>query len=138
MRLNTTGGGRAFQRKAHFRKSQFCVIHLIHFSFVYTRFLNFLECHRLLSQSMLCLRRGPCGCFRSKCCTGSMGVRRNFSRGSGKTTFRLSFSGCWRCKHKWTYTKKKMSNVTETVAYNVFLGRKHYSEQMLVLVSMDF
>jgi len=26
-----------------------------------------------------------------------MGVRRNFSRGGAKSTFWLSFSGCWRC-----------------------------------------
>jgi len=41
-------------------------------------------------------------------------------------------------QRKWTYTKKKMSNVTETVACNVFLARNLYREQMLVLVSMDF
>jgi len=31
-----------------------------------------------------------------------------------------------------------MSNVTATVAYSVFLVRKLYSEQMFVLLSMDF
>jgi len=30
-----------------------------------------------------------------------------------------------------------MSNVTTTVAYSVFLVRKLYTEQMLVLVSVD-
>jgi len=33
--------------------------------------------------------------------------------------------------------KKKMSNVTATVASNVFPVRKIYTEQMFVLVSMD-
>jgi len=31
-----------------------------------------------------------------------------------------------------------MSSLTATVAYSVFLVRKLYSEQMFVLVSMDF
>ena len=33
--------------------------------------------------------------------------------------------------------KKKMFNVTETVAYSVFPVRKLYTEKMFVLVSMD-
>ena len=33
--------------------------------------------------------------------------------------------------------KKKMSNVTATVANSVFLVRKRYTEQTFVLVSMD-
>jgi len=41
-------------------------------------------------------------------------------------------------QRRWTYTKKKMSNVSATVACSVFLVRKLYSEQMLVLVSMAF
>jgi len=41
-------------------------------------------------------------------------------------------------QRKWTYTKKKMPNVTAAVACSVFLVRKLYSEQMFVLVSMDF
>jgi len=41
-------------------------------------------------------------------------------------------------QRKWMYTKKKMFSVTATVAYNVFLVRKLYTEQMFVLVSMDF
>jgi len=43
-------------------------------------------------------------------------------------------------QRKLTYTKKKMShmsNVTATVAYSAFLVRKLYTEQMFVLVSMD-
>jgi len=40
-------------------------------------------------------------------------------------------------QRKWTYTKKKMSNVTAKVAYSAFLVRKLYTEQMFVLVSMD-
>jgi len=40
-------------------------------------------------------------------------------------------------KRRWTYTKKKMSNATETVACRVFLVRKRYTEQMFVLVSLD-
>jgi len=39
---------------------------------------------------------------------------------------------------KWTYTKKRMFNVTVTVAYSVFLVRKLYCEQVFFLVSMDF
>jgi len=39
-------------------------------------------------------------------------------------------------QRKLTYTKKKMSNVTATVAYSVFLVRKLYTEQMFVLMSM--
>jgi len=37
---------------------------------------------------------------------------------------------------KPTPTKKKMSSVTATVAYSVFLVRKLDTEQMFVLVSM--
>jgi len=40
-------------------------------------------------------------------------------------------------QRKLTYTKKKMSNVTATVAYNAFLVRKLYTEQMFVIVSTD-
>jgi len=39
-------------------------------------------------------------------------------------------------QRKLTYTKKKMSKVTATVAYSAFLVRKLYTEQMFVLVSM--
>jgi len=66
-----------------------------------------------------------------------MGVRRNFSRGS-KVDILLIFFRLLAMQRKWTYTKKKMSNVTATVAYSVFLVRKLYTEQMFVLVSMDF
>jgi len=41
-------------------------------------------------------------------------------------------------QRKWAYTRKKMFNVTATVTCSVFLVRKLYSEQMFVLVSMDF
>jgi len=41
-------------------------------------------------------------------------------------------------QRRWTYTKKKMFNVTATVADSVFLIIKRYSEQIFVLVSMDF
>jgi len=40
-------------------------------------------------------------------------------------------------QRKFTYTIKKISNVTATVAYSAFLVRKLYTEQMFVLVSMD-
>jgi len=54
------------------------------------------------------------------------------------------FQGGWGGKHdillicfsllgmqrKWTYTTKKMSTVTATLAHSVFLARKLYSEQM--------
>jgi len=40
-------------------------------------------------------------------------------------------------QRKWMYTKKKMFNVTATVAYSVFFIRKLYTEQMFVVVSMD-
>jgi len=63
-----------------------------------------------------------------------MGVRRNFSRG-GKVDILLIF---FHLQRKWTYTKKKMFNVTATVAYSDLLVRKPYSEQMFLLVSMDF
>jgi len=65
----------------------------------------------------------------------NMGVRRNFSRGEQSRHFAYFF---WllTMQRKLTYTKKKMSNVTATVAYSAFLIRKLYSEQMFVLVSM--
>jgi len=40
-------------------------------------------------------------------------------------------------QRKWTYTKKKMSNVTATAAYCVFFVRNLYTEEMFVIVSMD-
>jgi len=33
--------------------------------------------------------------------------------------------------------KRKISNVTATIAYSVFLVRKLYTEKMFVLASMD-
>jgi len=67
----------------------------------------------------------------------NMGVRRKFSRGGKVDTLHI-FLRLLAMQRKWTYTKKQMSSVTATVAYSVFLRRKHYSEQMFVLVSMDF
>jgi len=68
-------------------------------------------------------------------CVG-MGVRRNFSRG-GKDDILLMLLWLLMMQRKLTYTKKKMSIVTATVAYSAFLVRKLYIEQMFVLVSMD-
>jgi len=65
-----------------------------------------------------------------------MGFRRKFSRG-GKVAILLIFFRLLAMQRKWTYTKEKMFNVTATVAYSVFLVRKLYSEQMLILVSID-
>jgi len=65
-----------------------------------------------------------------------MGVRRNFSRG-GEVDILLIFFWLLAMQRKLTYTTKKMSNVTATVAYSVFLVRELYTEQMLVSVSMD-
>ena len=58
--------------------------------------------------------------------------------GEGKVDILLMFFRLLAMQRKWTYTKKKMSNVTAAVACSVFLVRKLYSEQMFVLVSMDF
>ena len=58
--------------------------------------------------------------------------------GGSKVDILLIFFRLLAMKRKWTYTKKKMSSVTETVAYRVFLARKRYTEQMFVLVSMIF
>ena len=65
-----------------------------------------------------------------------MGVRINFSRG-GNVEILLDFLRLLAMQRKWTYTKRKMFNVTATVAYSVFFVRKLYTEQMFVLVSMD-
>jgi len=65
-----------------------------------------------------------------------MGVRRKFSRGV-KDDILLMFFWLLTMQRKLTYTKKKMSNVTPTVAYSAFLIRKFFTEQMFVLVSMD-
>jgi len=35
------------------------------------------------------------------------GVRRNISSGGAKSTFCLSFSGCWRCNANWRVQKRK-------------------------------
>jgi len=58
----------------------------------------------------------------------------------GKVDILLIFFWLLTMQRKLTYTKKKMShmsNVTATVAYSAFLVRKLYTEQMFVLVSMD-
>jgi len=65
-----------------------------------------------------------------------MGVRRNFS-GEGKVDNLLIFLWLLATQRKLTYTKKKMSDVTATLAHSVFPVRKLYTEQMFVLVSMD-
>jgi len=65
-----------------------------------------------------------------------MGVRRNFSR-EGKVDILLTFYWLLAMQRKLTYTKMKMSNVTATVAYSVFLVGELYTEQMFVLVIMD-
>jgi len=70
--------------------------------------------------------------------SNSHGRPQKFFQGGTKSIFCLSFSGCWRCNAKWTYTKKKMFNVTATVTYIVFLVRKLCSEQLFVSLSMDF
>ena len=55
----------------------------------------------------------------------------------GKVAILLIFFRLLAMQRKWTYRKKKMSNVTTTVANSVFLVRKLYTEQMFILVSMD-
>ena len=63
------------------------------------------------------------------------GRPQKFFQGGAKSTFSLSFTGCWRFDANWRI--QKMSNVTTTIAYSAFLVRKLYTEQMFVLVSMD-
>jgi len=65
-----------------------------------------------------------------------MGVSRNLSK-RGKVDILLMFFRLLAMQRKWTNTKTKMSNVTLTVAYSVFLVRKVYTEHMFVLVSTD-
>jgi len=48
----------------------------------------------------------------------------------GKVDILLIFFSLLAMQRKWTNTKKKMSNVTATVACSVFLVRKPYSDQM--------
>jgi len=65
-----------------------------------------------------------------------MGIRRNISRGFSQSRhFAYLFLVVDDATQIDAY--KKMSNVTATVAYSAFLGRKFYTEQMFVLVSMD-
>ena len=68
---------------------------------------------------------------------GTMGVLRNFSRGGQSRHFAYLFQIVGDATQMDIY-KKEMFSVTATVAYSVFLVRKLYNEQMLVLVSMDF
>jgi len=63
------------------------------------------------------------------------GRPQKFSRG-GKVDILFIFFWLLAMQRKLTYTKKKMSNVTATVAYSIFLVRKLCTEQMFVLVSM--
>ena len=65
-----------------------------------------------------------------------MDVRRKISR-RGKVDILLIFFRLLAIHRKWTYTKKKMFNVTAAVVYSVFYVRKLYTEQMFVVVSMD-
>jgi len=60
--------------------------------------------------------------FYVQCLTvADMGVRRNFSRGVGKVDILLILFSLLGMQGTWTYSKKKMSNVTAKVAYSVFL-----------------
>jgi len=58
-----------------------------------------------------------------------MGVPRNFSRGGQRRHFAYLFVAVDDATQIDEY-KKKMSSVTATVAYSVFLVRKLYTEQM--------
>ena len=69
--------------------------------------------------------------------TGDHGRPQKISRRGGKVDILLIFFWLLTMQRKLTYTKKKMSNVTATVAYSSFLVRKIYTEQMFVLVSME-
>ena len=74
----------------------------------------------------------------------TMGVRRNFSRGWGKSTFCLSSSGCWRCsanRHSqnaslFLYNKANAHCYCNT-CMQWFPSEKIYTKQMFVFVSMD-
>jgi len=57
--------------------------------------------------------------------------------GRGKVDILLIFLWLLTMKRKFRYAKKKMSNVTATVACSAFLVRKLYIEQMFILASMD-
>jgi len=50
--------------------------------------------------------------------------------GGGKFDILLIFFSLLVMQRKWTYTTKKMSSVSVTLAHSVFLARKLYSEQM--------
>jgi len=57
--------------------------------------------------------------------------------GRGKVDILLIFFWLLAMQSKLTYAKMKMSNVTATVAYSVFLVGELYTEQIFVLVIMD-
>ena len=67
---------------------------------------------------------------------GTWASAENFPRG-GKVDVLLICFWLLTMQRKLTYTKKKMSNVTATVAFSAFFVSKLYTEQMFVLVSMD-
>jgi len=57
--------------------------------------------------------------------------------GEGRVDMLLVFFGLLAMQREWTYTKRKMSNVTATVTYSVFHIRTFCTEKMFVLVRMD-
>jgi len=67
----------------------------------------------------------------------SHGRPQKFFQGGGNVDILLVFFRLLVMQRKWTYTKRKMFNVTATVAYSVFFARKLYNEQMFVVVGMD-
>jgi len=69
--------------------------------------------------------------------TAAHGRPQKFFQG-GNVDILLIFFRLLAMQRKWTYTKKKMFNVTATLAYSVFIVRKLYNEQMFVSASMDF
>jgi len=64
------------------------------------------------------------------------GRPQNFSQG-GEADILLIFFRLLAMQRKWTYTKRKCPMLRQTVANSVFPGRKLYTEQMFVLVSMN-
>jgi len=70
-------------------------------------------------------------------CSAKHGRPQNFFQVGGKVDILLIFLCLLTMQRKFTYAKKKMSNVTATVAYSAILVRKLHTEQMFVSVSMD-
>jgi len=60
------------------------------------------------------------------------GRPQKFFHVGGQIDILLIFFRLLAMQRKWTYTKKKMFNITARVAYSVYLVRKLYSEQMFV------